>query len=152
MEVKKKTEGLQPRDCMNNLELSQSQVTISKPYDSSSLQLAGMMKGRSGTGSEREGVKFKSATISIDQQYIAESDKIANQILILKLWNGYVADISVRTSEAGAGAQIVETIKLSFDKFEVTYWYEDRNESGELVSTWRPCAENYASQDTVHGT
>jgi type VI protein secretion system component Hcp len=153
MEVEKKADGLKRGEFMNNLEISR--VTVTKPYDSSSLQLAGMMKGRRSIGGEREGVRFTSATISVDQQYIEIEDiarKYPNQILILTLYDGYIADIKLRTSESGAGAQIVETLELSFHQFEIRYWYEDRDNDGNLLSTWRPKSETYKSQRTIQGT
>jgi type VI protein secretion system component Hcp len=151
MEVKKKAEGLKSDEVMSNLKISR--VTVTKPYDSSSLQLAGMMKGRDKTGTEREGVRFKSATISIDQQFIKhQGEKRANQILILTLNDGYIADIKLRISESGSGAQIIETIELSFHQFEITYWYEWRDEARDLKSTWRPECENYVSGHQAQGT
>jgi type VI protein secretion system component Hcp len=153
-DVEIRAENLKPRERMNNLEISR--VSLTKPYDSSSPQLARMLQGRDAAGTEREGVRFVSATISVDQQYIALQDyedihKYANQILILKLCDGYVSNISLRTSEAGTGAQIIETVELSFHKFEVIYWYEDRDSKGNLISTWRPKAIPYATERNVHG-
>jgi type VI protein secretion system component Hcp len=123
-------------------------VTLTKVFDDSSLQLAGMLKGRQSKGTEREGDRFSLAKIAVDQQYVEsystdESAKYANEVLIFNLFDGYVASISFRTSESGAGAQILETIELSFHDFEIVYYAEDRSEAGALRDTWRPVRLSY---------
>lgn len=126
---------------LHNLDVHR--VTVSKVFDQSSLQLAGMLKGRTVGGSEREGDRFELAKIAVDQQYIesystAESVKYANEILILSLYDGCISNISMRASEAGAGAQILEDVELAFHDFEIVYYAENRTEKGVLSETWRP--------------
>jgi type VI protein secretion system component Hcp len=67
---------------LHNLDVNR--VTLSKVFDKSSLQLAGMLKGRAVGGNEREGDRFEYAEISVDQQYIEsystnDSVKYANR-------------------------------------------------------------------------
>lgn len=126
---------------LHNLDVHR--VTVSKVFDQSSLQLAGMLKGRTVGGSEREGDRFELAKIAVDQQYIEsystdDSVKYANEILILSLYDGCISNISMRASEAGAGAQILEDVELAFHDFEIVYYAENRTEKGVLTETWRP--------------
>ena len=126
---------------LHNLDVNR--VTVSKVFDKASLQLAGMLKGRAVGGSEREGDRFESAKIAVDQQYIEsyssdQSVKYRNEILILTLYDGCISNISLRASEAGAGAQILEEIELAFHDFEIVYYAEDRTDKGLLKETWRP--------------
>ena len=90
-------------------------ISIEKVFDRSSLLLAGML-------SRHE--KFKEAKISVDQQFVLGDDenKIRNEVLIIHLYSGWVADIKLRTSEGNKGASIKESIALSFHRFDVDYW------------------------------
>ena len=131
---------------LHNLDLKR--VTVSKVFDRASLQLARMLKGRAIGGSEREGDRFELAKIAVDQQYIesysgTESVKYANEILIVNLHDGCISNISLRASEAGAGAQILEEIELAFHDFEIVYYAENRSEKGLLQETWRPDRYSY---------
>ena len=86
---------------------------------------------------------FESAKIAVDQQYIEsyssdQSVKYRNEILILTLYDGCISNISLRASEAGAGAQILEEIELAFHDFEIVYYAEERTDKGLLKETWRP--------------
>lgn len=116
----------------NNLDLKR--VSINKVFDRASLQLAGVMKRRE---------RFTEAKIAVDQQYIDPewSGKARNEILIVYLYGGYVADIRLQTSEGSSGAQIKEILELSFHNFRVEYYAEDRGNSGRLVDDyrWEPC-------------
>jgi type VI protein secretion system component Hcp len=131
------------RTVKNNLDFNR--VTVTKVFDRASLQLARMLRGpRQGApGRDRKGERFTVARISMDQQYIEsyssdESAKYANEILIVNLLDGCISDIKLRTSEAGAGAQIREDIELAFRDFEIIYYAEDRSDAGKLQDTWRP--------------
>ncbi|MBL0089170.1 MAG: type VI secretion system tube protein Hcp [Ideonella sp.] len=111
--------------------LDMNRVTISKVFDGASLLLANAMQGRK---------IFSTATISVDQQYTTHgrSAKLANQILIIDLLDGYIADIKLRTSESGAGAQIKEDIELSFHNISIMYYAEKRKDDTRLLtSDWR---------------
>jgi type VI protein secretion system component Hcp len=123
---------LENKGVRNNLDISV--VSISKFFDRASLQLAGVMKRRE---------RFTEAKIAVDQQYINPdwAGKVRNEVLILYLYQGYVADIKFRTSEANAGAQIKEDIELSFHDFRIEYYAEDRGNAGRLVQDyrWEPC-------------
>ncbi|MEO8310243.1 MAG: type VI secretion system tube protein Hcp [Caldimonas sp.] len=137
----KKVEVALAGEGLHNLDVNR--VTVSKVFDKASLQLAGMLKGRSVGGSEREGDRFEFAKIAVDQQYIEtysteESVKYRNEILILTLYDGCISNISLRASEAGVGAQILEEIELAFHNFEIVYYAENRTEKGVLAETWRP--------------
>jgi type VI protein secretion system component Hcp len=125
-----------------NLDLNR--VTISKVFDGASLHLANAMRNRK---------RFSTATISVDQQFVFDDvDKIANQILIIDLLDGYIADIKLRTSESGAGAQIKEDIELSFHNISIVYYAEERDEKTRLLTTdWRPKPWTYVSQNEVQG-
>lgn len=113
--------------------LDVSRVKISKVFDGASLHLANAMRGRK---------KFRTATISVDQQFVFDNtEKMANQILIIQLTDGYIAEINLRTSEVGAGAQIKEDIELTFHGIEITYYAEERDEKTRLLTMdWRPKA------------
>jgi type VI protein secretion system component Hcp len=146
----KKVEAALARKKLHNLDVNR--VTLSKVFDKSSLQLAGMLKGRVAGGSEREGDRFETAKISVDQQYIEsyssdESVKYANEILILTLFDGCISNISMRASEAGAGAQILEDVELAFHDFEIVYYAENRSEKGVLAETWRPDRWSYMTSN-----
>lgn len=137
----KKIEASREGKSLHNLDLHR--VTVSKVFDKASLQLAGMLKGRAIGGSEREGDRFELAKIAVDQQYIEsyssdKSVKYANEILIVILHDGCISNISLRASEAGAGAQILEEIELAFHNFEIVYYAENRTVKGVLAETWRP--------------
>lgn len=112
----------------NNLNLSS--VSVSKVFDRASLQLASVMKRRE---------PFSEARIAVDQQFIdpAWTGKARNEILIIFLYDGYIADIKLRTSESNVGAQIREDIELSFHDFRVEYYAEDRGNTGKLVDDYR---------------
>lgn len=110
-------------------------VSVAKVFDRSSLQLARAVKDRR---------NFKEAKISVDQQYVNPewSGKRANEILILTLYNGYITDFTLRTSDASSGAEIRETLKLSFHNYEILYYAEARGETesanvGRLLDDWR---------------
>lgn len=106
-------------------------ISIDKVFDRSSLLLAGML-GRH--------EKFTEARIAVDQQYVQsdEEDKIRNEVLIIHLYSGYVADIKLRTSESNKGASIKESIDLSFHKFDVDYWgYNVDRRTGDLGDDYR---------------
>lgn len=123
--------------------LDMSRVTLSKVFDGASLRLASAM---------RERKRFTTATISVDQQYTTRGDaeKIANQILIIDLLDGYIADIKLRTSESGAGAQIKEDIELSFHNISIVYYAEKRDDKTRLLTTdWRPEPWTYASDRKI---
>ena len=122
--------------------LDVSRVSISKVFDGASLHLANAMRNRK---------RFSTATISVDQQFVFDDvDKIANQILIIELKDGYIADIKLRTSESGAGAQIKEDIELSFHNFKVVYYAEERDKKTRLLTTdWRPTPYIFETQREV---
>jgi type VI protein secretion system component Hcp len=123
-----------------NLDLSR--VTISKVFDGASLYLANAMRNRK---------RFSTATISVDQQFVFDNvDKIANQILIIDLGDGYIADIKLRTSESGAGAQIKETIELTFHNLSIVYYAEERDAKTRLLTTdWRPMPWTFVKQREI---
>lgn len=120
-------------------------VTVNKVFDRSSLQLAGAMKRRE---------KFREAKIAVDQQYIDPewSGKARNEILILYLYGGYIADMKLQTSDSGSGAQIKEIVELSFLNFRVEYYAEDRGNAGRLVDDYRWDACIYETSRTEQGT
>ncbi|MEO8080314.1 MAG: type VI secretion system tube protein Hcp [Caldimonas sp.] len=109
-------------------------VTISKVFDRASLLLTGVL-GRH--------ERFVEAKISVDQQYVDPDwvGKERNEILIIYLRTGYVADIKLRTSEGSTGASIKEDITLSFENCLIYYYAEDRGRSGKLGDDyrWEPC-------------
>ena len=104
-------------------------LSLSKVFDRSSLLLAGALNRHE---------KFTEAKIAVDQQYIdAPLDgKIRNEVLILYLYSGYIADIKLRTSEGNVGASIKEDITLSFLKCTV-YYYAYAGEKGKLGDDYR---------------
>jgi type VI protein secretion system component Hcp len=124
----------------NNLEFDR--VSISKVFDRASLQLAAAMNGRK---------KFTEAKLAVDQQYVDPDweGKVRNEILILYLYDGYIADIKFRTSEGNVGAQIKEDIELSFQNFRVVYYAEDRNKKGLIVDDYRTEAHIYETSREV---
>ena len=65
---------------------------VTKVFDRASLPLAGMLNRHE---------KFTEAKISVDQQFVEGDgeDKIRNEVLVIYLYNGYVADIKLRTTE-----------------------------------------------------
>lgn len=152
-DAKTKTDTLKDISDLNgkpNLDLNH--VTLSRAFDNSSLKLAGLLKGRQEKGAEREGERFTLAKLSVDQQYIESysadsSEKYANEILILNLYDGHIARISYRIGEAGAGAEIKEEIELSFHDFEIVYYAEDRTGAGKLADTWRPLRLSYMTNN-----
>lgn len=106
-------------------------ISIDKVFDRSSLLLAGML-------SRHE--KFTEAKIAVDQQFVQgdDEDKIRNEVLIIHLYSGYVADIKFRTSEGSKGASIKETVDLSFHQFDVDYWgYKVDRRTGDLGDDYR---------------
>lgn len=118
----------------NNLKFEP--VTVEKVFDGASLLIANAMKNRQ---------KFSEARISIDQQFIDPDwdGKERNEILILSLTDGYIADITMRATESGSGAQIKETIKLSYQNMRIVYYAEARSLKGKLLDDWRPQAWVY---------
>jgi len=133
--------GIQQNAGVPNLKFDT--VTVVKKFDNASLPIAGMLAGKK---------KFTEAKIAVDQQYV-EDTKYRNEVLVLTLKSGYVAEITLRTSEGKAGAtSIVEDIKLQFHNFEVVYWgysgsYVDSPEagSGKLGDDYRDRAETFAT-------
>jgi type VI protein secretion system component Hcp len=117
---------------VSNLEYHR--LSMSKVFDRSSLQLAGVLKGQK---------KFKEVKISVDQQYIDPkwTGKARNEILIMYLYDGYIADIKLRTSEGNVGASIKEDITMSFENCTIYYYAEDRGDVGRLGDDyrWEPC-------------
>lgn len=105
-------------------------VEISKVFDRSSLLLAGALLRHD---------KFREAKISVDQQYVDPewTGKERNEILIMYLYNGYIADIKLRTSEISFGASIKEDITLSFHNCTIYYYAEDRSKTGTLGDDYR---------------
>jgi type VI protein secretion system component Hcp len=105
-------------------------VTVTKVFDRASLLLAGVLKRHE---------KFVEAKISVDQQYIDPEwpGKERNEILIMYLKSGYIADIKMQTSEGNAAAAIKETITLSFHNCTIYYYAEDRNNKGKLGDDYR---------------
>lgn len=130
----------------SNLDLSR--VTISKVFDGASILLANALKERA---------HFERATISVDQQFVLGGDskyseKIANQILIIDLYDGYIADIKLQTSESGAGAEIKEDLELTFHNISITYYAEERSSTSRLLTTdWRPKAWRFMTSRQVQG-
>ena len=140
-----KTASKLDSDPVSNLDFDP--VSVTKVFDRSSLQLARAMKDRR---------NFKEAVISVDQQYVnpSWSGKRANEILILSLYNGYITDITLRTSDASSGAEIRETVKLSFHNFQILYYSEVRAEAGsvgeaKLLTDWRPTQSVYKTSRKV---
>lgn len=126
---KQSLQDVEGKTVRNNLEFDR--LSISKVFDRSSLQLAAVMNQRK---------KFTEAKIAVDQQYINPEweGKVRNEILILYLYDGYIADIKFRTSEGNVGAQIKEDIELSFHNFRVIYYAEDRRgKEGLIVDDYR---------------
>lgn len=119
-------------DVKSNIEFGV--VIVTKVFDRASLQLAGVMRRRE---------RILEAKIAVDQQFIDVdwSGKARNEILILYLYGGYIADIQVQTSEGDKGAQIKETIQISYANFRVEYYAEDRGNAGKLLDDyrWEPC-------------
>lgn len=105
-------------------------VRVSKVFDQSSLLLAGAL-GRH--------EKFVTAKLAVDQQYIDPewTGKVRNEILIMYLKSGYIADIKFRTSEGNAGASIKEDITLAFHNCTIYYYAEDRGKTGTLGDDYR---------------
>lgn len=105
-------------------------VTVTKVFDRASLMLAGVLNRHE---------KFTEAKISVDQQYIDPewTGKERNEILIMYLYTGYVADIKMQTGEGSAGAAVKETITLSFHNCTIYYYAEDRSRSGKLGDDYR---------------
>lgn len=106
-------------------------ISIEKVFDRSSLLFAGLL---------RRHEKFSEAKISVDQQFVRseDEDKVRNEVLVIHLYSGYVADIKLRTSEGNKGASIKESIDLSFHRFDVDYWGYDVNlKSGALGDDYR---------------
>ncbi len=131
-------------------------VSISKVLDRASLQLAMAMGDNDtsqGAGTGRKRKSFTEATISVDQQYVQfeRTGKYRNEVVIFSLYDGYIVKSSLRTSESGAGASIREDIELSFHNFEITYYAEQRDESGIQAdrSNWRPLAFGFKTEREV---
>lgn len=120
-------------------------VVVTKVFDRASLQLSGAMKRRE---------RILEAKIAVDQQFIDVdwSGKARNEILILYLYGGYIANIQLQTTEGNLGAQIKETIQISFANFRVEYYAEDRGNAGRLLDDyrWEPCI--YETNRPVQGT
>ena len=119
-----------------------SPVTVTKVFDRASLLIANAMKNRQ---------KFTEAKIAVDQQYIDPEwvGKERNEILILYLYDGYITEVTLRTSEGGTGAEIKETAKLSYQNYRVVYYAEKRDEVGKLLDDWRPQAFVYETSRTI---
>jgi len=118
--------GAQKPDVVGNLDWDS--ITISKVFDDASLSLAGMLSRHA---------SFEEAKIAVDQQYVeSEGEKERNEVLIISLRSGRVADYSLRTSEGKQGASMIETVELSFHKFSITY-YAYEGEKGKLGGDYR---------------
>ena len=125
---KQALKDLEKGDVVSNLDCDR--VTVSKVFDRSSLLLAGVL-------SRHE--RFLEAKIAVDQQFIDPDwvGKERNEILIILLKSGYIADIKLRTSEGNVGASIKEDITLSFHDCVIHYWAEDRANAGKLGDDYR---------------
>jgi len=94
--------------------------------------------------------KFTEAKISVDQQFVEGDgeDKIRNEVLVIYLYNGYVADIKLRTTEGKQGASIKEDIELSFHRFSIDYYaYEGDPKSGRIGDDYRMGWAGFQSHD-----
>ena len=124
-------------------------ISFSKVFDRATLHLASVMQGTG--GAKRK--KFTEAVISIDQQYVSGErvGKHRNEIVIFTMYDGYIAQVKLRNTEAGAGASIKDDVELSFHNFDFTYYAEDRNAKGKLddPSNWRPLPFFYQTEREV---
>ena len=128
---KQSLKDIQKGNVVANLDFER--VTVSKVFDRSSLLLAGVLSRHD---------RFSEVKIAVDQQYVDPdwAGKVRNEILIVYLYAGYIADIKFRTSEGGkSGASIKEDITLSFHNCTIYYYaYDgDRSTAGKLGSDYR---------------
>jgi type VI protein secretion system component Hcp len=125
----KTVKDLEKLDTAGNLDFNR--ITIEKAFDRASLPLAGMLSGHN---------KFSEAKIAVDQQFVERSwgGKVRNEVLVIILKSGYVADIKLRTSEGRTGSSIKETVELSFHNFSIDYYaYKVDEKTGNLGSDYR---------------
>jgi len=120
--------GSQKSDVAGNLDYDK--ISITKVFDDASLRLAGLL---------RDQRRFAEAKIAVDQQYVeAGVDKFRNEVLIIYLYRGNVADFNVRTSEGQKGASIIETLSLTYQKICIDYYaYDSDSSSGKLGDDYR---------------
>ena len=141
---KQSLKDLQKEGAVANLDFER--VTVSKVFDRASLLLAGVL-------SRHE--RFREAKIAVDQQYIDPEwiGKVRNEILIIYLYAGYIADIKLRTSEGNVGASIKEDITLSFHNCTIYYYaYSgDRTKTGELGEDYRQETWTFQTQREEQG-
>jgi type VI protein secretion system component Hcp len=120
--------------------------TFTKVFDSSSLKLTNAL-GRH--------TRFDEVLVAVDQQLIDRSigGPERNEILFIKLKSGYIADIKLQTSDGGKSAAIKETITLSFQNCDITYFAYAGNLYGgeELGDDYRMDTHIFRSSNKEQG-
>lgn len=101
-------------------------VKCSKVYDVASVPLASHLNGR---------IKFTTAEIFVDHHLHEASAKDRNPIMVIKLSDGYIADIRLSVSEGKLASTVKEDFSLSYLNFSITYFpgTEGRERRGAAV-------------------
>lgn len=111
-------------------------VSISKPFDLSSLKLANLLKQRK---------EFYEARITVDQQLEEKKERQQNAVIVFHLLRGYVTDMKLRTSEGKIGATVREDIELSYRNVEVEYYYKEVDEKTGQREDFRAHCATFAT-------
>lgn len=108
-------------------------VSISKPFDRSSIELARLAKNRE---------RFTEARLTVDQHKVWSrpvhgQEREQNAIIVFHLLHGFIRELKWNASESGKAASVKETLELTFKQVEIEYYSLDWEASTREGQTLR---------------
>lgn len=98
-------------------------LTLTKFYDKASTNFARYLAS---------GTHFDEALISVDH-HMAAGRKKANPAMTILLMNGRIKSVGLDLSDSDKSSKLMETIKLSYRRIEITYFKADKDDHSSRV-------------------